>query len=638
MSAIASGHGEYSQIKNAVGEEIGTHLAKLESEYRLIRRKVPVFADPSSRNSVYEIDDALVYDGVLTSACVKNMENGSMAEAVDGSGYVATGHAVRVREKMKPMWGRLMTRGEDEGKWVGREMSDATYGKYKSETGTGEPTIDNYGTDTDGNDAMMLLPHCWYKGVNDFKNHKKYIIWSSVENKDASGNAAPPYSSASKMTRKALSQLEKRAGVSVYYDPSQVDVGSIGDVVSSDEGYNVYSLDVEGMKQVRWPGIISEDRCACFVDGEGMVKGMFQMYNTHREVPAGESLDLQAAEGDYYFCDVPDGAKKFLFTTLSTANENWEVVAVDSAEVEAIEPDWVEHKECLVGLYQASLDDNNRLRSLTGKTVRRGTASMDGATSPGWESTYNENGDPLNGTIPSNLKYSMKDFQNLSRRRGEGYQLVDYEMSKFVAILFYCLTGTLNSQEACGDGRNLATTGTWDAIGNRSTSALEFATYTGRTNKCLGLENWFGCVYEWCDNVGVNITSYIQFYKNHMVATGSSNGRWWIYDPDSDTERYVKGQMENTSSTGGYIKRVRHGRFCDLVPIVVHGSSTSRYADCYYYTTSSSRVFGRSDNGSSVTGGVAYASAINPSSSARAGYGSRLAFRGRIKKVAVEQS
>ena len=57
MSAIASGHTEYSQIKNVVGEEIGTHLAKLESEYRLIRRKVPVFADSSSRNSIYEIDD-----------------------------------------------------------------------------------------------------------------------------------------------------------------------------------------------------------------------------------------------------------------------------------------------------------------------------------------------------------------------------------------------------------------------------------------------------------------------------------------------------------------------------------------------------------------------------------------------------
>ena len=57
MAAIASGHTEYSQIRNAVGEEIGTHLSKLENEHKLIRRKVPIFADSSSRNSVYEIDD-----------------------------------------------------------------------------------------------------------------------------------------------------------------------------------------------------------------------------------------------------------------------------------------------------------------------------------------------------------------------------------------------------------------------------------------------------------------------------------------------------------------------------------------------------------------------------------------------------
>ena len=583
--------------------------------------------------SVYEIDDAFAVESngswILSSACVKNMENGSMANDTEGNGYVASGHAVKVREKMKPMWGRLMTAGDDAGKWTGREMSDATYGKYAN-----GQNINPYGDDTDGNDAMMLLPHCWYKGVNDFKNHKKYIIWSSIEN----GDGIPPQSSASSVTRKKLSELEKRAGMYIYYDPSMVDSGNIDDVLAIESGYNVYSVGVEGMKQVRWPGIISADRCACFIDVEGNIKGMFQMSNTHRSDLHGEALDLQPGEGDYWFCDIPEGAATFMFTALESANEDWEVVAVDSAEVEAIEPDWVEHKECLVGLYQASLDANNRLRSLTGKTIRRGTVSADGSTSPGWESTYNENGDPLNGTIPSNLKYSMKDLQNLSRRRGEGYQLVDYEMSKFVAILFYCLTGTLNSQAACGDGRNLTTTGTWDSIGNRSTSALEFATYTSRTNKCLGLENWFGCVYEWCDNVGVNITSYIQFYKNHMVATGSSNGRWWIFDPDSGTERYVKGQMENTSSTGGYIKRVRHGRYCDLVPIVVHGTSTSRYADWYTYTTTSNRVLGRSYYYGYAYGGVAYAYAYYASSSAYTYYGSRLAFRGRIKKVAVEQS
>ena len=579
--------------------------------------------------SVYEIDDAFAVESngswILSSACVKNMENGSMANDTEGNGYVASGHAVKVREKMKPMWGRLMTAGDDAGKWTGREMSDVTYGKYAN-----GQNINPYGDDTDGNDAMMLLPHCWYKGVNDFKNHKKYIIWSSIEN----GDGIPPQSSASSVTRKKLSELEKRAGMYIYYDPSMVDSGNIDDVLAIESGYNVYSVGVEGMKQVRWPGIISADRCACFIDGEGNIKGMFQMSNTHRSDLHGEALDLQPGEGDYWFCDIPEGAATFMFTALESANEDWEVVAVDSAEVEAIEPDWVEHKECLVGLYQASLDENKRLRSLTGKTIRRGTVSADGSTSPDW--TYDANGDPTNASVPSNLKYSMKDLQNLSRRRGEGYQLVDYEMSKFVAILFYCLTGTLNSQAACGDGRYLTTTGTWDSIGNRSTTALEFATYTSRTNKCLGLENWFGCVYEWCDNVGVNITSYINFYENHMAATGSSNGRWWIYDPQTGTERYVKGQMEVTSLNYGYIKRVRHGRYCDLVPIVVHGTSTSRYADWYYYTTTSNRVLGRSYNHGTASGGVAYAGANYASSSAYTYYGSRLAFRGRIRRVATE--
>ena len=57
LSAIASGHTEYSQIKNAVGTDVGAHLAKLESEYGLVRRRLPIFSAPSARQSVYEIDD-----------------------------------------------------------------------------------------------------------------------------------------------------------------------------------------------------------------------------------------------------------------------------------------------------------------------------------------------------------------------------------------------------------------------------------------------------------------------------------------------------------------------------------------------------------------------------------------------------
>ena len=57
LSAIASGHTEYSQIKNDVGTDAGAHLAKLENEYGLVRRRLPIFAAPGSRQSVYEIGD-----------------------------------------------------------------------------------------------------------------------------------------------------------------------------------------------------------------------------------------------------------------------------------------------------------------------------------------------------------------------------------------------------------------------------------------------------------------------------------------------------------------------------------------------------------------------------------------------------
>jgi AAA+ ATPase superfamily predicted ATPase len=57
MSAIASGRTEHSQIKNEVGTEVGAFLSKLENDYGLIRRRLPIFASPKSKQSIYEIDD-----------------------------------------------------------------------------------------------------------------------------------------------------------------------------------------------------------------------------------------------------------------------------------------------------------------------------------------------------------------------------------------------------------------------------------------------------------------------------------------------------------------------------------------------------------------------------------------------------
>ena len=554
--------------------------------------------------SVYEFDDT-----ENDPACVTNLENGTSGyDEYDQNGnlthqgYVASGHAVKVRNMMKPVFGKVETDNTSEtfGKWVGKDMNGNNYAQMADGT-----TVNNTGTD----DAMMLLPHCWYKGINDFKNQKKYICWSALENE--------PISSATSTVKTLLNDSIKIGiGVLVLANitTGESTIESEG-IVQEVSNYNLYKVSVEGMKQVRWPGFNNQSYCACFLDPEGVIINTFTMAVSNLD------FDFLEDEGDYIFTSVPEGAASFVFSSKAVHHGVQNVIVTDSEEIEAIEPDWVEHKQCLVGIYQASVDGMSNLRSVTGATVRRGTGT---STTGSW--TYDALGNPT-GFPPSTMNYTMKDFQNLSRMRGSGYQLIDYEMSKFVGILFYCLQGTLNSQAICGDGSASATTtGYSNAIGNANSYRGQF---TG--NKCLGLESFFGCFVEWMDNCSVNVSSYTLFYKGKMTSGATTkNGMWSIYDKESGVERNMLAPSTvTTTSTGGYIKRVRNGRFCDLVPTTLNGTSTSRYSDYYYYSTSG-RVLGRSYSSGNVYGGVAFAHATYASSVSTMGYGSRLAFRGDI--------
>ena len=98
MSSIASGHTEYSQIKNDVGTEVGAHLAKLENEYGLVRRKLPMFAAQSSKRSVYEIDDCFFrywFRFVWKNMHLKELQRFDvMRELAEGGYEVFSGHAL----------------------------------------------------------------------------------------------------------------------------------------------------------------------------------------------------------------------------------------------------------------------------------------------------------------------------------------------------------------------------------------------------------------------------------------------------------------------------------------------------------------------------------------------------------------
>lgn len=57
LSAIASGATTSSELKTLVGAEVNGYLTKLERDYALVSKKIPLFEKESSKNCHYQIDD-----------------------------------------------------------------------------------------------------------------------------------------------------------------------------------------------------------------------------------------------------------------------------------------------------------------------------------------------------------------------------------------------------------------------------------------------------------------------------------------------------------------------------------------------------------------------------------------------------
>jgi len=577
---------------------VGTYMLTKYTDDAVLSAWQSEFADLTIHQSQYtliEMDDTLTDPQNIT-----NKDNNTT-----GDSYEPSGHISKIRSLMIPVTGKL---NPTSGRWEGVKMSESDYKKLKD--GSDFDYSDNLGS---GNDAMMRIPHLWYKGINDFKNQKKYIAWSSL--------SSEPISSAIRINRKKLSQILMRENTAIMVSNITENVSTLesSGVVSETANHNTYQIDVEGMKQVRYPGLNNEAIGACFLDESGVIISKYNM------AVANNLFDF--VNGDYIFINVPSEAKTFVFTSPSGISSDIEAIAVDSTEIEAIEPDWVESDECLGAIYQGSIDSLTRLRSVSGVSVRVGTGTS--TTSIEWQ--YDADGNPIN-TPTGSMNYTAKDFQNLARRRGAGYQLIDYEMSKLLAILFFSLSGTRDSSKYCGYGKSSGgTTGYLDNLGN--TTSTNLGSTSGQGNKCMGFESFFACTYEWMDMVAVNVPSFVQAFKDKMsdgIGTYPIDAKYHIYDPINETERVVQAL---TTNSGYCVARTKHGRFCDIVASKFANDNSrfaTHYADGQYYTASRCRVVGRSVSSAGALGGVAYAYANVASSYSGTGHGSRLAFRGEI--------
>lgn len=591
-------YNEYGQCSGITGRWICEDLVS-ESLLASLKSYFPQLSLYNAQYSCVMFDDA---DDDCEN--ITNLDNGTSKED-----YEASGHFVRIFDNAHAY---KTTYDSREKKLRALQLSDANYNLMAD--GTEYDPTDQAG---EGFDIMLGFGLYWYKGINDFKNQKKYLFACSYQDE--------PLSTALHTNRKKLADILVKSFSCVFTQNNGTPLAKGDDYeITDNANMNVYSLDVDGMKQVRWPGLNNAQIGAVFVDDNDKVVGTFNMAVSH-------SL-FDFTLGDYVFCDVPSGAKRMVFTS-PTGFDDLEAIAVDSNAIEAIEPDWVWVPMRFVAVYGMSMDALMRPRSISGVKTRCGDGTS--STNPDWK--YDSDGRVTNASVPtSTMHYTYKDMMNLIEMRGEGYHAISYEISKDIANLVMALTGTRDIQAYAGYGcGSQYTTG----ANNFNTYGKVTRKYSGSNigNIIFGIQNFVGCNWEVMEHICCNVPSYKQFRKDKWVEQSSYpiDAKYHLHNPFDDTERVVQGMSTNS---GYCIGRVKFGRYADVIAsrtTTDNSKWNKNYSDVMYYTASRGRCVGRSHHNAAATGGLVFSSAGYASSFSYTSVSSRLAFSGPYEIVVI---
>ena len=515
-------------------------------------------------------------DTVPDDANISNLDNETGYKF--GNTYQTSAHISVIRRNRHRVLGKL----KSEGKMVICQLHDEDSNYYADAevAASGTPAK----LDSTEGDVYIYEPHYWYKGINDYLNNKKYSCFSS--------NEEMPDRPECKVI--GYDEIESEKNVREGY---KLTVGRqhLDDAYSQDSNYLVCKVNVFGYKKVRFPTVLGTSMIgSCFTDsGKNVVKDVFV-----------DSLNNRFVNGMYIICDVPEGATELNFTIHKYAEFDC-VVLSNSDKIEDMEPDWVEHEPCLVAVFEACTIGSKLYSAATGNA--------------------------------SVVSLTQSDFIYYAKQRG--LQLIDWEMHKDIANLFFAFYGRRDSQDQCGYGqsteqRNIGTTallGMQDTISYNSDGGAHQTSnaWYVRPNEdgknvysliyntnCMGYENLYGDKYEWLSGVSLPNTNTQEQYK------------LLIEMPDGSTRKVKSGTVS------GYCTGMYHQKYMDIVGVHSQkGSSTTYYCDEFNVSNAANRVVCRSYNYSFASGGVSCAHCGIDSSSSYAYIGSRLAFRGEIEEA-----
>ena len=521
--------------------------------------------------TMIEFDDAVADERNIT-----NLDNDTGYKT--GTNYVPSGHINTIMSKRFRCLGKLSATN----KMVIYPLHDSSSYYYADAANIAKATPAKL--DATEGDAWLYEPGYWYKGINDYLNDKKYACFSSKEEMPERPDES---------LYKVVSFEEIKSSAFTYRNKYRLqgDYDKVETAYSADANYSVCRVDVAGYKKVRFPTVLGSSLiCSLFTDEAGGVVERISV----------ATLNNKFENGMYLIKDIPVAARFLYFTIHNNAEFDYVVISKSSRIVD-MEPDWVWHEPCLTGVFEATAIGSRLYSAITGES--------------------------------SIANLSQADMEYYANQRH--LQLVDYEMHKDVANLFYAWYGRRDSQGQCGCGQNSYTRiigntaeyGMQDTVNQnnaaeyswyRTTNEIGEEIFVRTLNSCvLGYENWHGNKYEWMSKVSI------------PNATSVDSAKWFIEMPDGSV-RKVK-----PASSQQYFAGFFHQKHMDILGVgAAVGSTSTYYCDQFTGSTAASRVVMRSCNNANPNGGVAYAYGGYDSSSTSASIGSRLAFRGKIEKAA----
>lgn len=487
------------------------------------------------------------------------------------NGYEASGHISLLHDKCQLVAGIVNP--------VTNKMHCTVLSKTSDVLDANGNTFNQEDPYDEGYDIFLYLPKYWYKGVNDYKNARKYFILSS--------NSTCPQSNAT-TNRYALSGLLYAENKAI--DNRFVSNGDVFDInnLSTINNVNLYKVDVSEMKQVRFPGMISSYYSYAYVDGSGIIVSLDNF--TMRDISLNGSIvnpaDFDNDSGDYIFTNIPYNAKYLYFSCTSNAAQTLpEVIITDSTEIEAIEPDWVEHKSELIGVYSGSISGTTSevkigLRSL--KTTRFFTTYAEG------EAIWNldEDGDPTG--LPLGTVISEYDKFMLAKLRGKNYSSFTYETVKNLANLFMVWFGTRKVRSMVG-GNNQG-----NAPWGFSDSPYQNPNNKG--NRIWGLINIItrGGHLDYMAKTDMTFAEFKRNgYPNSPVSAAPGSGMHIVVVRQDGTESVFKNTYGMTALNTS-LARVRHGRYCDTIYSAITNETTRElsYTSTFYNGNTPNYFFG----------------------------------------------